>query len=391
MRYLIGLFLILMIVMPVAAQGDAETVRLSGAYTIEVPSGWFDGRPAGAGYYWKTDASTIRIRTYSPIAQQHWDAVGIDNLLEYLVVDAYEARSVDDDQIETLQFGEYEGIAYTYEEVNEGRQYMRAIYMYPMVNDFIAVGSVIPNESHDLNDGDVVDMKAALETITLQDTFIFYEETQLDIPEGWQITDDSNTGFALTSFRKEGVAFDLWLWPGYGAVAGFERPADLLAYMYDSNWGTIESFSPSRIETIRVAGFDGALYRFAAQQTVNDQGMYDQGVLAFALLGNHSAFTVHVMTDSPDEPIDAIYEVLDTMQPGNRLVCPLFADPGIRIREEPSTTSALVRETEDETLIAVRQTTGSDGFTWFDVGEGWIRSDVIFYENNTCENIPVRR
>ena len=80
--------------------------------------------------------------------------------------------------------------------------------------------------------------------------------------------------------------------------------------------------------------------------------------------------------------------MLDTFRPGNRLVCPLFADPGVRIRARATTTSDLVRQTDNETLIAISKTTGADGYTWFNVTEGWVRSDVIFFEQNTCRDIP---
>ena len=382
--------LLLPIPLSAGAQAGSETVSLSGAFTVDVPEDWIIDYYMASGYFWKTDSSNIRIRTYSPWFQRYHEVEdSVAGFMEHLVTNVFETRGFDRAKLETVQFGEHTGIGYTYEEILEGRRFLRAIFLYQLDNGFIVAGYISPISGHDLDENDVASLKAALATVSLQDTFIFYEGTRLDIPERWELSDDINERFAQCSLRTDTVELSIVLWPRYGAMAGLEKPIDFLAYIFNSNFGDIERLNRSKMETTRVAGSDAALYRFS-RQTVNAWGAYDRAVIAFNVPTNSSAFTVLISTQTLDEPIDSVYELLDTIQPGSKLVCALFASSGIRIREQPSTSSPVVRQTEREVLVATRKTTDSANYVWFDVGEGWIRSDVIFYENNACAGLPVR-
>jgi hypothetical protein len=309
--------------------------------------------------------------------------------MEYLVTETYETREFDPAQVQPVQIGEHQGSSYTYEENVEGNRYFRTIFLYALENGFVMFGTITPVSGHDLNEGDVEDLKTALGTITLQNTFEFYEGTVLAIPEGWQLTHDNNDRVGAVGLKNDTYEFALWLWPGYGAMEGLEQPADFLAYVHDANWSTIESFDPSKLQPVKVAGVDAVLFPYSTQ-TVNAKGRFDRAVLAFTFSTNNSMFTVQIQSQSLDDSLDPIYEILDTLQPGRKPVCALFADPGIRIRERPDASSAVVRETGEETLVATRQAVDSTNYTWFDVGEGWIRSDVIYHENTSCASLPMR-
>jgi hypothetical protein len=113
MRFLITIICIIVVFFPVVAQDDTETVALSGAFDITIPSNWKFDSQNGVGYFWKTDDSLIRVRTYSPYAQVVFEVENMNDLLEFLVVDAFESREFNIDQIETVAFGEYEGLSYT--------------------------------------------------------------------------------------------------------------------------------------------------------------------------------------------------------------------------------------------------------------------------------------
>jgi hypothetical protein len=178
----------------------------------------------------------------------------------------------------------------------------------------------------------------------------------------------------------------LELWPGWGGITGLEKSDDFFAYVYEFRYLEIESFQPSKLEAARVAGYEAAFYPVESDR-VNTDGLFERGLVS-VVLPNNSAFVTRITTESANEPIESVYEFLDTLDAGTRLVCVLFADPGIRIRQEPATDSPVVRETGDENVIALSTTTDAGGNVWFNVGEGFIRSDVIFYEQNACAGIP---
>jgi hypothetical protein len=390
MRFTVIVLLALLLLVPVAAQDDLVEIPLGGAYAITIPEDWEETENSGNGYYWETDSSIIRIRQYGPVDQIEFGIDGLEGLLELLAIDIFGARSVDTDAIQAIDFGDYEGVNYTFEEVSEGNRYMRTILAYISDDNFIITGYIRPLSGHDLNEDDVNSMKAALETVVQQDTYIMHEGTQFDIIEGWELTRDYNGDFVITDLTNGTLHIAINLWPGYGAMVGFDEPGGLLAYAF-TNGDTFDdygSFDRSKMGTTRVAGFDAILYTHNADR-LNARGTYPRSVIEL-ILPNNGVLTAAISSATPDEPIDAVYEVLDIIQPGTQLVCALFADPGIRIRAAASTDSELVRQTEDETLIAVSKTVDSAGNTWFDITEGWVRSDVIYHEQAACAPIPTR-
>jgi hypothetical protein len=389
MRFTVIVLLALLLLVPVAAQDDLVEIPLSGAYSITVPEDWEVTSYTGAGYYWESDNSTIRIRTYSPSDLVTFEFTDIIGAFEDLVVNTFGAREFDEDALEAVTIGDYEGFSYTIDELNEGRSYQRILIIVESDNGFSFMGNLLPLEGETVDVADAAAVSDALASIAYHDTFTMYEGTEFELPEGWELLADLNNHFAFATLKKGSVELNIELWPGYGAIAGFEEPAGFLAYAFSNrfeDFADLESFDRSRMEDTQVAGFDAVQYTYIAEE-LGPRENYMRAVIAFKLT-NNGIITATARTASMDEPFDVIYEVLDTITPGTRLVCALFADPGIRVRSEPSANSELVRQTEDEVVIALAKTVDSAGYTWFDIGEGWIRSDVIFFEQNACARIP---
>lgn len=369
---------------------DTQTIPLGGAFTITVPDNWEETQNSGNGYYWDTEDSMIRIRLYDLQDKTEFAIPDLDALLDVLAIGVFGAREIDEDAIESMEFGDYEGIAYEFEEISAGVRYMRQIQGYVADNDFIFGGYIRPKTGLELNEDDVNAMQEALGTIALQDTYIMHEGTQYDIVDGWDLTSDHNGNFVISNVNNGELDLEIALWPGYGAMAGFEDIGGLLNYYYtrEAFYGFNPPYDSSKLEPVRVAGFDAISY-VQNPDRVNDRGTYSRAIIEL-ILPNNGVITVIVASNSPDADIEDMYDVLDTIVPGTKLVCGLFAEPGIRIRSEPTTNSELVRTTEQETLIAVSQLKDSAGYTWFDVTEGYVRSDVIFHEQKACQPIPTR-
>jgi hypothetical protein len=386
-RLLLALWLILLLSFSAVAQDeDTVEIQLSGAFYVSIPESWEVESQTGEGYYWNSEDSIIRIRTYSPFTRGFLEDTGVESTLEDLVVGGYEQRELDNDAIETFEIGDYEAISYTFEQNDEGQRFDRSIIMYEQEDGFIVAGNIRPQGEGSVDEDDLENLIAALETVSRSDVFTFYEGTTVEIPEGWVLTHDANSVFARFYAKKDGVEVRMILWPGYGVIAGFENPLDFLPWAYRGAYDDVEPFDADKLESAEIAGFDASYYEFESGN-LNENGVYDRELYTFDI-SNNSNFTVTIVSDNTDDDTDIIFEVLDTLDPGRRFVCPLFADPGIRIRSEPDTNSELVRQTDDETLVAFSTVEDDAGNTWFNVGEGYIRSDVIFYEQNPCDEIP---
>lgn len=388
MRVLLIILCLLMSGFTVLAQEDTETVTMSGAFTFSYTEDWTVDSEDGNGFFFLTEDSSIRIRTYSPRTQAFFEleVANLEAMMEWFVTDVFETRGFDEDAVETVSFGDYEGLKYLYEEQSEGDEYQRAIFIYSVENDFVVAGYIRPIADGALNTDDVDALQAAMSTVIVQDTFTFYEGTTVEIPDGWQLYDAYNATYAGAGVTNGDLSMRITLSPGWGAITGLEEPDNFLAYIYEDRFIEISPFSRARLQETRVAGYDAFYYPIESDR-VNSDGMFERGIIVF-IIPNNSAFDVQITSTSPNESIEPVYEVLDTLEAGTRIVCTLFADPGIRIREEPATNSAIVRETDDEGLVALSTTTDSGGFVWFNVGEGWVRSDVIYYEQNACADLP---
>lgn len=389
MRFFVGVGFLLLLIFPVTAQDDELiTIQLSGAFDVTVPESWDIVGQNGAGYILETENSTVNIRGYSPLIANLLSLdTTADALMEYVILDVFENREYDSTLVEEASFGEYDGIMMTYEQLEQGQSYERTVMVLEWENDYTFVGHINPLEGETLDSDDVQVLADALSSITQRPEFTFYDNTIIPIPEDWFVFDDDNYGIAHAAFSNGDMVVDITFWPRYGDIAGFEVNRDFLAYIYDNSYGDNAPFVRSETEDTTVAGFD-AIYFPYNRETLNTFDMYPIGVISFATQPNNTYLTASIMASDPDADLDPAYDLLDTIRPGNRNVCPLFTDPGDRVRARPTVNSDLVLEADGEVLIAVAQTVGDDGFIWFDVRVGWIRQDVVFYENNTCEDIP---
>jgi hypothetical protein len=387
----LGLVVLLLSGMTVLAQDEAlVTMQLGGAFTVEVPEDWQVTEPTESGYFWETADSTIRLRTYSPYVQGIFglEIGDLPAMMEWFVTEVSETRSFDASLIETVEFGDYEGVSYTYEELIDGNRYLRTVMLYILENDFVVMGNIIPNPGAEPNEDDLAALQAAMATVEMGDTFNFYEGTTLPMPEDWQLLHDANVDFSNVIMTNEDLRFDLILWPSYGAIVGIEEPIDFLAYLFGGEFSELATFRRDNAETTRAIGFDAVWYPIDSER-LNADGLYERGVLGF-ILPNNSGITVQITSAAQDEPLDPVFELIDLMTPGTESVCILFADPGTRIRSEPSTNAELVRQTDDERFVGTLQTTDDAGNVWYYMGEGWVRSDVV-YDYNTCADVPFQR
>ena len=391
MRYLAIICCIALLIVPVLAQDEElVTVDLSGAFDVTIPESWEVDFQSGTGYFWESEDSTLRVRGYSPFFFVDWSVDNtIEALMEFLVVDVFNTREYDESQVEETTFGEWDGIMYTYEQLDQGRSFERTIMIADGGEGYAFVGYIVPLEGETLNPDDVADLEAAVSSITRRDEYIFYDNTTIPIPDGWAVVDDDNYGIADVALSNGDITVDITFWPRYGDIVGFEQNRDFLGYIYNNSFGDNARYDRSTAEDVRVAGFDGIYFAYNAE-TLNEFDMYPIGVMTFATQPNNTYLTVDIMATEADIDLDPVYDLLDEVRPGNRNVCPIFTDPGDRIRSRPTVNSELVGETGDSVYIAVAQTIGEDGFVWFDIRDGWMRSDIVFYEVNTCENLPER-
>jgi hypothetical protein len=388
-RLLSGLLFLLLMALTTVAQESVDT-EFSGIFTVTVPEAWDVKQITGEGYYWTTDDSILRIRQYSPAVQELFEINDLEAFLEYLVTEAFDMPDFDDDVVSEVSLGDYEGLSYSFEQTEEGNTFTRTVFAYQMEEGFVIAGNIRPQEGGEPNEDELAELQTALPTVQLGDVFNFYEGTVLEIPDDWELTHLTNTVYARIYAKNEGVQMQLILWPGYAAIAGIENVRDFLPWAYDKdNYELIERFDPDKMQALSIAGVDAQRYDFEPE-SLNENQSYDRALLVFEL-PNNSAFTAFVTSENPDDSIDNVIDLLDTLVAGRQFVCPLFADPGIRIRSEPDTNSELVRQTDEETLVAFNTTSDDSGNTWFNVGEGYIRSDVIYYEQNPCDDIPEGR
>jgi uncharacterized protein YraI len=72
-----------------------------------------------------------------------------------------------------------------------------------------------------------------------------------------------------------------------------------------------------------------------------------------------------------------------------RVSCTLLAPGNVNVRSAPATSAALVRQIPvGQSMMAVAQTTGRDGFVWWRLRDGnWVRSDVVRAEDK-CQDLP---
>jgi hypothetical protein len=381
--------------MPAAAQEAMQVLQLTGAYEISTPNSWKVIQRVANGYFWETSNSRIRVRTYPSgfLAQQNLQDVGLPTVLEWLAVDVLNAREFSSQNLQTIELGSYSGYSYTTDVMEEGRSIEYAMYGYEFTDNAIVVGYIRPLAGQQLNSEDVTALVEALTTISRAERYTFYDGASFSLSEeSWQIFweyTDGLTWIGLVDEDQRNIV-GIGYFPRYGVMAGFENPRDFLAFIWNANYQQYGNFRRDNVQDIRVAGFD-AIIHSVESMTLNDWDMYGRAVIVFELTSNGSYVAVEIMTSERGVNFDPVYTLLDTFTPGNRIVCPLFASPGISIRAEATTGSERVRQTEDETLIAEYDFIGVDGYRWFFVGEGWIRSDVIFFENNTCEGIQRRR
>lgn len=405
MRIVLTLLVVFLLTSPLQAQTNLQTISLTGAYDIQVPRFWRvpnDIRqympPAVRDYpytgiYMTSRDSLIRIRTYSPyfLFARQLDGLYLDEILEWVIIDVFEGRAFDSERITVTEFGDYSGIGYRFEAVEAGTRFEYQFYMYEMRDGSLALGYMRPLQGFDISEIDASDLVHALGTITRRDNYVFADGTEFDISDTtWQIYDEIPTGIARVLLNNGSIILSIHHWPRYAAISGFENVRDFLAYIWSANYSAHGRYDRSSATHVRVSGFDGVFYPFDVA-TQNHLNMYERGTFVFELTTNNAYVTVDIMTSDRNSEYDDLYAIVDTFRPGNRLVCPLFANPGMTIRTEPTTSSAPVRRTADEVLIAQSQVRGGDGYIWFNIQEGWIRSDVIFYELNTCEGLPTRR
>lgn len=393
MKYLCLILLMFLLAVPSLAQDDElVTINLTGAFDISIPASWEVTQKTATGLFWTTGDSQIRIRTYNLNTREFFgvDDRDLGGMLEWLAVEVLESRSFDAEAITEVEFGDYAGSSYRYEALDQGRRFERQLNMFGLDNEILASGYIDPLEDAEIKAADLTALHAALASITRRDTVRFYDGASFDLSDhDWLIRGEAATGIAGIELSKAPISMRIFYWPRYAVMAGFENPSDFLGFIWNANFAEYGAYDRSKTEAAQVAGFDGIYYAFNSQ-TLNQREMYGRGVYIFELTSNGSYVSVYIMTDGPDDDYGAIFPVIDSFSAGNRIVCPLFADPGVSIRERPTTNSDRVRQTEDEVLVAEYETTGDDGFRWFNVGEGWIRADVIFFELNTCVGLPVR-
>lgn len=381
--------------MPAFGQQGKQVVPLTGAYEISVPNSWKIDQKIGPGYFWETTDSRIRIRSYpfGNLAQMGLTVTDVPTFLEWLVVDVLGARDFLPQDLQTIELGSRSGYIYAMNVVEEGVTKEYTIYEYVDTHDAIIAGYIRPLVDQELNPLDVTELAEALATIVRTERYTFYDGASFGLSnDSWELYTEEQDGIAWVVLTNpaEQYMVSITYFPRYGVMAGFDKPRDFLAFIWDANYQAYGSFRRESVQDTRVAGFD-AIIHSVESMTLNDWDMYGRAVIVFELTSNGSYVAVEIMTSERGVNFDPVYTLLDTFTPGNRIVCPLFASPGISIRAEATTGSERVRQTEDETLIAEYDFIGADGYRWFFVGEGWIRSDVIFFENNTCEGIQRRR
>jgi hypothetical protein len=390
-RMLVFFLLTLLVVVPVFGQSGTQTIRLTGLYSIDVPASWKQIGLTEYGVLLDTGKSEIAIDVYDLLRQRgEYGDILVDarDFLEHIVTEKFDARSFDSTSVERDTFDIKTGASYTFQDLDQGRQFERQV---TVADDFFAliVASIAPLEGDTIDEGDLASLDRILVDVSQADRYSFVDGASFDLTIGsWILWHEAGTGTPNITITDGDVFIDIVYWPRYAAFAGFEDPDERLSgFWFHNKRSEYGSFDPSAVEEGRIAGYDALSYNIRSE-LLNGIGFYGREYIQFVLPTNQSYVTAEVMTREMDYDYNEALAVLDTFQAGNRVVCPLFADPGINIRALPTTGSDIVRQTDDERPIAVSDTIGEDGYRWFNVREGWIRSDIIFFEINACEGLP---
>lgn len=375
---------------PSYAQSEYISARMASSYVIEFPANWVVQEQDGIGYFFETDDSIIRVRPYDLLSQQGFigDTAGDpEALIEWLVTDVFETREFSKSNILSRDFGDIEGLSYTYVERADGESYGRIFLLKPLDSGTIIVGYMRSREGTSLNDTDVENLTHVVTSVQLTSTIEFYEGTNLEIPEGWNVNYDYNKDFSEVRLLGEHLTVDILLWPGWGGISGLEDSDEFFAHIYIETFGSIEPLNRSDFQSIRIAGYE-AIHDPVRNDRRNADGLFHRGFFALTL-PNNSALTIEVLSEDANDSLEPIYEFLDTLQPGRTYVCPLWPDPGTRIREEASTSSPIVRATteDDFILVAYEALRDANGYLWYRVDGGFIRSDVVWHEQSSCASI----
>jgi hypothetical protein len=190
---------------PIKAQDNTVTLSLSGAYDITVPSDWEISSKTDTGYYWTTDDSIVRVRTYTPYFLQ--DVAGFSDaesseILEWVITELFEVRTFDAEQIETFQAGAYTSYGYQFQDLEEGSSIAYQLYISEIGDGTLILSYIRPQDVSELNKEDVNELFTTLGTISRRDRYVFYDGATFNLSNStWQILEESTIGISSVNLR----------------------------------------------------------------------------------------------------------------------------------------------------------------------------------------------
>jgi hypothetical protein len=395
------------------AHAQANTLTFVDGSTFTLPRGWtIVENSEDAAQIENSRAETVlKFFFYSSEKLQDERIATLAELAEYdfALYDASKEQPFDEDKLKDSEIANLDAMEYMFQGTStQGNPYDITLIYFLMPNDNgfgIEVSPTLVDSSIDFDL--VYDVLNTLEvgeggdrveqTVTEEPTqeqaegteFVLIDGTLFVLPDGWTVSDGNN---ASTKFfvNTDGTFIYLLLEAGVGGMSEFDTPDKYLAYVYKNNY---KNFDSGEVQVAQFGGLPAATYDFNLPLRSGEA----PARMVTILLPNTNYLVGYIVPSGDfDDGVQTGLDVLDTVVGSDTVLCFVFAPNGVNLRATPTTSGAVVRKVDSDrngdTLIADYVTQDGNGALWFHlvVDNAFARQDVVFYDNNSCGNLPVR-
>jgi hypothetical protein len=389
---------------------QSETVEFADGTTITLPGGWKIVEETDDYTDVESDRAETSVRFYFYTAESLADE-RVDSLEEFAEYD-YNFYDVSEDQpfnarlLRDSTIADEPAVEYTFEATSDDGDKYDIILVYFLTEDGAGLSAEVQSYyiDTDPNMNAVYDL---LDTLSgAQDrrgsnrgerggdtqTISLLDGTTLDIPADWFSTEGNTSDeMLLASLTNDGI-IEVRVEAGVGGFAEFDTPEKYLEYIMRNSYP--RQYDRGEVVDSEIAGLDAAQYDFI----IEERGEERQVRIIVAILPNTNAITFFITgTEDFDATLDTAQQIADTMVASDVTFCFVFAPNGVNLRDKASTSGGVVIKIDSddengEVLTADYGTEDGNGAVWFHVIEydAFVRQDVVFFDNNSCGNLPLR-
>jgi hypothetical protein len=418
-KFVLCLVVIVLFAVGLVAQAQANTLTFADGSTFTLPRGWtIVENSEDAAQIENSRAETVlKFFFYSSEKLQDERIDTPAELAEYdfALYDASQEQPFDEDKLKDSEIANLEAVEYLFQGTStKGTKYDITVIYFLMPNGGgfgIEVSPTLVDSSIDfdlvydvLNTLEVGEGDGSTQTGRQDPTeepteeiviaegteFVLIDGTTLSLPDGWTGTDgnDASTKFLVA---EDGSFIYLFIEAGVGGMSEFDTPDKYLAYVYKNNY---KNFDSGEVQDTQLGGLPAATYDFNLPLRNGES----PSRMVTILLPNTNYITAYIVPSGDfDEGVQTGLDILDSVVGSDTVLCFVFAPDGVNLRATPTTSGAVVRKVDNDsgngdTLIADYVTQDGNGALWFHLVEdnAFARQDVVFYDNNSCGNLPVQ-